>query len=84
MYFEDIGNGQYYAYFNGLSAAQMREPVYVTVYEGGKAISNTLRYSVESYVKSKESSATLGALVKAMLKYGDATAKYAQTLKEAE
>lgn len=84
MYFEDIGNGQYYAYFNGLSAAQMREPVYVTVYEGGKAISNTLRYSVESYVKSKESSASLGALVKSLLKYGDATAKYAQTLKEAE
>ncbi len=83
-YFEEIGDGQYYAYFNGLSAAQMREPVYVTVYSGGKAISNTLRYSVESYVKSKETSESLGALVKSLLKYGDATAKYAELLKEAQ
>jgi len=46
------GNG-YYVYFNGLKAHQMRETVYVTVYNGSTAVSNTMTYSIESYAYSK-------------------------------
>ena len=67
---------QYYAYFNGLSARQMRDVVYVTIYEGDTAISNTLTYSIETYAFNKQNEARVGDLVKAMLRYGDSAAAY--------
>ena len=67
---------QYYAYFNGLTARQMRQVVYVTVYEGDTAVSNTLTYSIETYAFNKQNEARVGDLVKAMMRYGDSAAAY--------
>ena len=76
--FEAIPEGGYYAYFNGLNAGMMSEPVYFTVYDGEQKVSNTLRYSVESYAYSKVNGtdAALSTLVQAMMKYGDAAYSY--------
>jgi len=68
---------QYYLYFDKLNAAQMREPIFATAYTDGTAVSNTVRYSIESYVSEKDNGGdALAALVKAMLCYGDAAASY--------
>jgi hypothetical protein len=74
--FESLGNNQYYLYFDGLHSAQLSREIYATVLKDGVAISNTLQYSVESFVAAKISDTktdekTLN-LVKAMLRYGDA------------
>ena len=65
--------GGYYVYFDGLKARQMRETVYITVYRGDTAISNTVSYSIESYAyaKQNDSNEKLTALLEAMMKYGD-------------
>jgi hypothetical protein len=70
--------GGYYAYVCGLHAAQMSETVYLTVYEGSTPVSNTLRYSIESYVWKYRTSTEnhLGEMLTAMMKYGDAARAY--------
>lgn len=75
--FVDTSNGKY-IYFSELNSAQMREPVYLTVYRNGEAVSNTLRYSIESYAYSKQadSNPDLVNLIDAMMKYGDAAYAY--------
>ena len=69
-------DNQYYVYFNGLSARQMREIVYVTVYEGDTPVSNTLTYSIETYACNKQEEPRLSDLVKAMMRYGDSAVAY--------
>ena len=71
--------GGYYIYFDGLMARQMRETVYVAVYDGSVAVSNTMTYSIESYAYSKrnDSNTALTDLLVAMMKYGDAAYNYA-------
>ncbi len=71
--------GGYYVYFSGLNAGEMSEPVYLTVYENGEAVSNTLSYSIESYAYSKQNSTdtNLTNLLEAMMKYGKSAYKYA-------
>lgn len=76
--FTDSGDGGYYVYFRSLIANQMRETVYLTVYRNGVAVSNTLRYSIESYAYSKQNDANLANLLIAMMRYGDAATKYAK------
>ena len=78
--FESAGNGAYYVYFSGLNAGQMREVVHATVYSGETAVSNTVAYSIESYVARKVNDVELGDMLVAMIKYGDAAASYAATL----
>lgn len=80
-YFEYAGNGCYYVYFEELNVCQMREKIYATVYEGDTAVSNTLCYSIESYVYSQQSSSNekLKNLLDAMIKYGDSAYRYKQT-----
>ena len=76
--FVAAGTGKYDVCFNGLNAGEMSEPVYFTVYDGDKAVSNTARYSVESYVYKYQNNAdtNLAELVKAMMNYGDAAYNY--------
>ena len=68
----------YYVYFNGLHAGQLREPIYVTAYQGGAIVSDTVRYSVESYAYAKQESTIpyLSSLVVAMMRYGDSAYAY--------
>lgn len=71
-------DGVYYVHFGGLNAAQMRQEVYLTVYEGDIPVSNTVCYSIESYAYEKHSSTVdgLAELIKAMMCYGDSAHAY--------
>lgn len=71
-------NGQCYVYVDDLSGFEMRETVYVTLYEGETAVSNTITYSIETYAcnKQNDADADLAALVKAMMRYGDSAIEY--------
>ena len=79
--FVSIGDGKYCIYVSGLNIIQMRDDVYLTVYNGNTAVSNTIRYSIESYAASKadDSNALLAGLVKAMIKYGDSAKAYLES-----
>ncbi len=68
-----------YLYFSGLNADEMSKPLLITAYKGNEAVSNTLRYSIESYAYSKQNDTTtahLADLVKAMMKYGNSAYNY--------
>ena len=70
---------QYYIYFDWLNASQMRENVLITAYQGEKAVSNTVQYSIECYISEKQNETeipNLAELVKAIIRYGDAAAAY--------
>ena len=69
--FSELKENQYYVFCSALTARQMRENIYAVIYKDGVAISNTLLYSIESYAYSKQNDAKLGALIKAMMYYGD-------------
>ena len=76
--FVKYDDGQYYVYFNGLHAGQMREKLYLTVYEGTTAVSNTVSYSIASYANAKQDSTYPGLadLVMTMMQYGDSASKF--------
>lgn len=71
-------DGVYYVYFTGLDAGQMRQSVYLTIYDGDTPVSNTVCYSIGSYAYEKQNSTITGLpeLVKAMMKYGDSAYAY--------
>lgn len=77
--FIDQGDNIYHVYFNGFIASQMRNPVYVTVYNGETAVSNTICYSIESYAyeMADGTDENLTNLLIDMMKYGDAAYAYA-------
>ena len=70
--------GYYIAAYNGFTAGQMSETVYATAYRGDEAISNTVSYSIESYAcaKQNDADASLAALVRAMMRYGNTAYAY--------
>lgn len=74
----ELYEGSLYVFFNGLNAAQMSEPVYLTIYDGDTAVSNTICYSVESYAYAKQNSTdtNLVNLLEAMMKYGNSANAY--------
>ena len=65
--------GFYRILFDGLYTSEMSETVLITLYEGEEAVSNTMSYSIESYVASMIHSGNplLETLVRYMLRYGD-------------
>ncbi len=80
--FAEQSAGVYRVSFDGLNAKGMRRLLNVTVYDAqGNAVSNTLTYSVESYVytvlNGGSDNAKLQALVTALMNYGDAAIAYA-------
>lgn len=74
--FEAAGENLYYAYFDELTAYQYGNPIDFTLKEDGAAISNTLRYSVESYAAKYKENDTIGGVISAMMKYGKAAVSY--------
>ncbi len=68
----------YYIYFSGLDASQMSEYIYLTVYCGDTVVSNTVRYSIESYACAMKDSTqpNLSALLHSMMKYGNSAKIY--------
>ena len=74
--FEYISASQgYYVHFDSLYAFEMRDFVYFTLYVGDTAVSNTVRYSVESY-SARYATSAYADLIEAMMKYGDSAAAY--------
>lgn len=73
--------GGRYVFFSGLDASQMSVPVYLTVYEGSTAVSDTICYSVESYAYAKQNSGDvkLVNVIDAMMKYGNSAKAYITT-----
>jgi len=74
-------SGAYFVHFRNLNADQMRENIKAKIFDAdGNQVSETLTYSIQDYVASKQNHNEVGTLVKNMLKYGDAVAAYAATL----
>ncbi len=69
----------YWVCFSELNVSQMCECVYLTVYNEETAVSNTVRYSIESYACEYQNSTdiNLSELVKAMMRYGNSAYAYA-------
>ncbi len=66
----------YYSFtFYGLLASELRTVVDVTIYEGETQLSQTLRYSAESYA-SKTTAGALADLCKALFAYSDSAKAY--------
>ncbi len=76
--FKKYKDGYYYVYFGGLDVTQMSENIYLTVYNGEEKVSNTVRYSIESYAAAMKDSSyeNLGPLVHSMMKYGKSAKTY--------
>ena len=70
----------YYVNVDALNAGEMRKTIYATVMKSNKKVSNTYRYSIESYVSSMrtDGSTKLDKLLDAMMRYGDSAAAYAK------
>jgi len=69
--------------FRALSAQQMRKVVYITICENGVAISNTLRYSIETYIArnyGKELRPGLDNVLLNMIRYGDSAKAYFESM----
>ena len=73
----DYAKGYYVVAFDKFTASQMSVPFTAVVRNAnGEAVSQILTYSVESYAASKQNDASVGALVKAMMKYGDSVSTW--------
>ena len=77
-FFYDSTTNRYVIGFKGLNASQMNDAVYIVTYNGDTIVSNTTRYSIESYVSSKMSNTNVNFvnMLKAMMKYGDSAKRY--------
>ncbi len=71
--------GVNYITFGALNAGQMRKTIYATMMLGRKKVSNTYRYSIESYVKSiRDVDEALDYLLDAMMRYGDSAKAFVE------
>lgn len=78
--FTSLGNNLYYAYFDNVPAFKFGVPVDFTLKVNNQPVSNTLRYSVESYAALAKDNETVGNVVRAMMKYGKAAQRYQNCL----
>ena len=75
------GKANYYEIsFKGIKASEFASNVTASFARGGAAVGNTVSYSVNAYVQSKQadSDANLAALVKALYNYGASANAYAK------
>ena len=70
------GANQYEEFFNNLRSSQMSAELYACDMRGDAVISNTMRYSIESYAAQNINSAKLKDLLTAMMYYGKSAAAY--------
>ena len=68
--------GTYYVYFDEVIASQFGNAIDFQIVDGNTVISNTLRYSVESYASKKLTDEILGEILSCMMKYGKAANAY--------
>ena len=78
-------DGSYYVELDDIYATELSDGVFVTVYnkKDNKPVSNTLRYSVESYAYTMQNSSDtkLADLVIALMKYGNSAIEYDKEVK---
>lgn len=76
--FTAVGGGIYEVSFTGIEADEFAENVTASFARNGAPVGNTLTYSVNAYVQSKQAdgSAALQALVKALYNYGASAAAF--------
>ena len=68
---------RYYVLFGGILPKEMREAFTVTAYRNGVPVSNTVKYSIQTYAEGKTELGTpLAEMLVAMLKYGDSCKAY--------
>lgn len=68
---------RYYVLFGGILPKEMREAFTVTAYRNGVPVSNTVKYSIQTYAEGKTELGTpLSEMLVAMLKYGDSCKAY--------
>jgi len=74
------GNIMFSAIYENVGAKEMRDVINATFYEGETAISQTVSWSVESYVAQVRAKINVAEdelnMVNAMLTYGDSVAAY--------
>ncbi len=70
-------NGVYVVNFTALTATQLSDTIEFTVYDGNTPVSKTVTYSVETYASNMQEGHEHSALVKALMKYGNAAKVYA-------
>ena len=77
---QQMDGGLYYVNVDALNAAQMRKTIYATVMKGDKKVSNTYRYSIESYAAAKKDGGDgkLEELIDAMMRYGDSANEFSK------
>ena len=77
VYRDDV-NG-FTAYFDGLKASEFRTSLELTLVKDGKAISETVTYSLDTYVQNRLAASTdanFKALLEATLNYADSAKEY--------
>ena len=74
--FVEIAEGKYKVYFDKLHAAQMGEIIKATVLNNDTPVSDTVTYSINSYIYRKKDDPSLGNLVTKMFKYGYSASEY--------
>ncbi|MBQ8884778.1 MAG: hypothetical protein IJY62_00165 [Clostridia bacterium] len=75
----DSATGYYTVKLDGLNAAEMRVVFEATVFDGTTAISDTISYSVETYVYNRLNASTdeaFKALIRELIKYSDSAKAY--------
>ena len=77
--YEAYGNGIYCFEFDQIKASEFGRAIDFYFMKGDTVISNTPRYSVESYVVNKVNDTTVGPVLKTLTKYGKSALKYVMT-----
>ena len=78
--YEEIGEGVYYFYFDKINAQEFCKTIDFYFVEGNAIISNTLRYSVESYASKKIEDDSIGGVVSSLIKYGKSALAYMNSI----
>ena len=72
--FETFSTTVMYVDFDGLAANEMRKPIVFEVYANGELASMQVQYSIQTYAYNNQDKASIGDLVKAMIRFGDSAA----------
>ena len=81
--FESLGGNEYYVYFDGLNPAMLRKVFYAVFTRNSAEVSNTFRFSVDSYIYNvliDGPDIGLNRLVWMLLYYGDSAAEYVESM----
>ena len=71
--------GKYYLYFRGVKATEFNDEVVAVIKKDGEQISQTLYYSVNTYIQKNQNSTDkeLAELVQAIYNYGESAKLFA-------